>query len=68
LGLVARRNSQHDGRVTYAVLTEAGGEKLEHTSSSHRATIHAILAKRYSDRDLDTLIELLGRLAGPIDP
>jgi DNA-binding MarR family transcriptional regulator len=66
-GLVARRNSQHDGRVTYAVLTQAGRRKLERASRSHRATIQAILTKRYTDHDLDTLIELLGRVAGPID-
>ena len=63
-GLVEKGNSQRDGRVTYALLTDAGRKKLEQASRSHRAVIGAVFAQRYSDHELNTLVELLGRLAG----
>ena len=64
MGLVTQRSSEDDGRVTHAVLTDAGQKKLEHASRSHGATVRAALAEHYSDDEVDTLIELLGRLAG----
>jgi DNA-binding MarR family transcriptional regulator len=63
-GLVKKGTSRRDARITYAVLTDAGQKKLEHASRSHRAAIRAVFAERYSDHEVDTLIELLGRLDG----
>jgi DNA-binding MarR family transcriptional regulator len=63
-GLVKKGESQRDARITYAVLTAAGREKLEQASRSHRAAVDAVFAERYSNHELETLIELLERLAG----
>ena len=62
-GLVDKGNSQRDGRITYAVLTDAGQKQLDQASHTHRAVIGAVFAQRYSDHELNTLVELLGRLA-----
>ena len=63
-GLVAKDPCASDARVTYAVLTDAGLEKLEQASDSHVASIQAIFEERYSDEELVALSELLGRLPG----
>jgi DNA-binding MarR family transcriptional regulator len=63
-GLVAKRTCAHDARVTYAVLTDAGGERLEHASCSHVGSVRALFEERYSPDELETLATLLGRLPG----
>ena len=50
-GLVEKGNSQRAGRITYAVLTNAGRTKLEQASRSHRAGVRALFAQRYSDHE-----------------
>jgi DNA-binding MarR family transcriptional regulator len=67
-GLVAKRSCEQDARVTYAVLTEAGGEKLHAASRSHVAAIRGLLEERYSCDELATLTELLSRLPGAAEP
>lgn len=69
-GLVAKRECPSDGRVTYAVLTAAGRDRLAEASRSHLAAVHALFAERFDERELATLAELLGRLpgAGGADP
>ena len=57
-----------DGRVTYAVLTDAGRAKLAEASSSHVAAIQRLFGDRYSVDELETLAELLGRLPGSSGP
>jgi DNA-binding MarR family transcriptional regulator len=52
-----------DGRVSYAVLTEAGREKLDEASSSHVAAIDELFGE-YSAEELEALGELLARLPG----
>jgi DNA-binding MarR family transcriptional regulator len=64
LGCVEKATCASDARVTYAVLTDAGKEKLEAAASSHIAGIRALMEERYSEHELDTLAELLGRLPG----
>jgi DNA-binding MarR family transcriptional regulator len=63
-GLVEKATCPGDGRVTYAVLTEAGGRKLDEASSSHVAAIRTLFEERYSRAELATLAELLARLPG----
>lgn len=63
-GLVEKATCESDARVTYAVLTAAGRERLEQSSSSHLATIAAVFEERYSSEELATLAELLNRLPG----
>ena len=63
-GLVEKAHCESDARVTYAVLTDAGKTKLKDASCSHVAAIHELFEARYSDAELQTLAELLGRLPG----
>jgi DNA-binding MarR family transcriptional regulator len=53
-----------DARVTYAVLTEPGLAKLEDASCSHIAAIRALFEERFSQKEIEALAELLGRLPG----
>ena len=61
-GLVAKRTCDADARVTYAVLTDAGAERLELASCSHVGSVRALFEERYTDEELETLADLLGRL------
>jgi DNA-binding MarR family transcriptional regulator len=63
-GLVEKAKCSTDGRVTYAVLTDSGREKLEQASPSHLAAIHALFEERFTAAELRTLGELLARLPG----
>jgi DNA-binding MarR family transcriptional regulator len=67
-GLVKKALCSTDGRVTYAVLTKAGREKLERASRSHLSAIRAVFAERYTRAELATLAELLARLPGANGP
>jgi DNA-binding MarR family transcriptional regulator len=62
IGLVERASCASDRRVTYAVLTDAGRERLEEASASHLAGVRAFLEERFSGAELDQLAALLGRL------
>jgi DNA-binding MarR family transcriptional regulator len=61
-GLVTKASCTHDARVTYAVLTDAGAERLERASCSHVGSVRALFEERYTAAELETLAELLGRL------
>ena len=63
-GLVEKAQCESDARVTYAVLTDAGRTKLKDASCSHVAAIRELFEGRYTDSELRTLAELLGRLPG----
>ena len=63
-GFVEKGSCASDARVTYAVLTEPGREKLTQASCSHVAAVRALFAERLDDDELKTLGELLGRLPG----
>jgi DNA-binding MarR family transcriptional regulator len=63
--LVEKATCAGDGRVTYAVLTEAGRRKLAEASSSHADSIEGMFEGRYTRAELATLAELLGRLPSP---
>jgi DNA-binding MarR family transcriptional regulator len=66
-GLVAREECSSDRRVSYAVLTEAGRDKLREASKSHTRQIRELLGGVYDDDELAQLAALLDRLPG-VDP
>ena len=61
-GLVEKATCDTDARVTYAVLTEAGFEKLREASRTHIADIEAALGC-LEHHELETLGSLPARLA-----
>lgn len=63
-GLVERTPSGSDGRVTYAQLTDSGLERLREAARTHVADIRSGFTDHFSDEELATLAELLGRLPG----
>ena len=63
-GYVCNHSCDSDARVKYAVLTDAGRAKLEEASKSHLASVGELFGQHFSDNELATLGELLGRLPG----
>lgn len=61
-GLVERAACSADRRVVYAVLTNAGLEKLRDASRSHLGQIDTLFRARLSDEELADLTGLLARL------
>jgi DNA-binding MarR family transcriptional regulator len=61
-GLVAKETCATDARVSYAVLTDAGREKLRTAAETHLRGIDEVFLSRYSGSELTALAELLGRL------
>ncbi len=61
-GLVRRAECTTDRRVTYAVITDAGRERVEAAARSHLDHIRALFKERYTDDEIETFAELLGRL------
>jgi DNA-binding MarR family transcriptional regulator len=66
-GFVAREECSSDRRVSYAVLTEAGRDKLREASKSHTRQIRELLGSPYEEDELAHLVALLDRLPG-VDP
>ena len=63
-GWVTKGSCESDARVTYAVLTDAGRERLEAAARSHLAQVRTLFEERLSHDELATLADLLGRLPG----
>jgi DNA-binding MarR family transcriptional regulator len=63
-GYVCNHSCSTDARVKYAVVTDVGRRKLEDASESHLAGVAQLFGERFSDEELVTLGELLGRLPG----
>ena len=63
-GFVGREECASDRRVTYAVLTEAGRDKLREASKSHTRQIRELMSAQYGDDELAQLADLLERLPG----
>ena len=61
-GLVENAKCDVDARVTYAVLTDAGYEKLKEASTTHHEDIGRMFTDHFSEQELDELADLLGRL------
>jgi len=62
-GFVCKRRCDSDARVTYAQLTDSGLRKLKEASATHLADVDDMFGGHFSADELDTLAELLGRLA-----
>jgi DNA-binding MarR family transcriptional regulator len=63
-GWVTKRSCESDLRVTYAVLTDEGRERLEAAARSHIAQIRELFEAYLSNDELEVLAGLLGRLPG----
>jgi DNA-binding MarR family transcriptional regulator len=61
-GWVDRAACASDRRVTYAVLTDEGFEKLREASETHVADLRTYFETRYSSEEIGRLATLLGRL------
>jgi DNA-binding MarR family transcriptional regulator len=61
-GLVRRERSAADGRSIEATLTPEGEAFFERVSEFHRAGVHRLFAAQFSEAELETLADLLGRL------
>ena len=61
-GYVEKGSCDSDARITFAVLTDAGLNKLREASTSHVAQIREFFEQRFDPNELATLADLLGRL------
>jgi DNA-binding MarR family transcriptional regulator len=62
-GFVAREEDSSDRRVSYAVLTKAGRDKLRVADKSHTQQIRELLGAHYDEAELTQLAALLDRLS-----
>jgi DNA-binding MarR family transcriptional regulator len=63
-GWVEKASCASDARVTYAVLTDAGHEKLQVAADSHLTDVDRLFAAHFADHELDVLATLLARIDG----
>jgi DNA-binding MarR family transcriptional regulator len=68
VGYVARATCASDARVSYAVLTAAGYEKLREAAPTHVGGIRSLFADRFTHDELDALARLLERLPSASAP
>jgi len=66
-GLVTKGKCKADGRVTYAVLTDRGRERLQECVPDHFAAVERLLGARFDEAELESLADLLGRLTSAAD-
>jgi MarR family transcriptional regulator, 2-MHQ and catechol-resistance regulon repressor len=62
-GLVGKGECKSDARVSYAILTDAGHEKLRAAAPGHVDDIDRRLSAVLSEDEMKTLAELLSRLS-----
>jgi DNA-binding MarR family transcriptional regulator len=63
-GLVGREECPTDRRVSYAVLTKAGRDKLRAADKTHTRQIRELLGALYGEEELARLVALLERIPG----
>lgn len=61
-GYVSNRPCAEDARVTYAVLTSEGEQKLAEARSTHVADVREVFSELFDEDELAVLAELLGRI------
>ena len=66
-GFVEREECESDRRVTYAVLTRAGRDKLREADRTHTRQIRELMGAHFADGELEQLAGLLARLPD-VDP
>jgi DNA-binding MarR family transcriptional regulator len=66
-GFVGREHCPTDRRVTYAVLTKAGRDKLREADRTHTRQIRELMRAHYEEDELARLAALLDRLPD-VDP
>ena len=66
-GFVAREECESDRRVTYAVLTKAGRDKLREAGKTHTRQIRELMGAHFADAELEQLADLLAQLPD-VDP
>ena len=66
-GFVAREECESDRRVTYAVLTKAGRDKLREADKTHTRQIRELMGAHFTDAELEQLADLLAQLPD-VDP
>jgi DNA-binding MarR family transcriptional regulator len=66
-GLVERVSCPEDLRVSYAQLTDRGLERLREAGRTHIHSVHAAFLDHFSESEVETLAELLGRLPHTAD-
>ena len=64
LGLVEKGHCPTDARVTYAVITDAGRSTAVAAEDEHDGLLREQIGGSLAPAELETLIELLGRLPG----
>jgi DNA-binding MarR family transcriptional regulator len=62
-GLVGKGACKEDARVSYAILTDAGLDKLRQAAPGHIEDIERQLADVLDEDEMRTLTDLLGRIA-----
>ena len=62
-GLVGKGECKSDARVSYAILTDAGHDKLKDAAPGHVEDIERRLSAVLSEDEMKTLAELLSRLS-----
>ena len=65
-GFVGREGCASDRRVTYAVLTKAGRDKLREADKTHTRQIRKLMSSYYDANQLEQLSELLARVPGVV--
>jgi DNA-binding MarR family transcriptional regulator len=61
-GLVERVSCPSDLRVSYAQLTARGMDRLREAGRTHIESVHATFLDHFSESEVETLADLLGRL------
>ena len=57
-GYVGKGECPTDARVTYAVLTDEGRDKLRAASKTHLASVRALLTERFTEQELGKLAKI----------
>ncbi|MHB1987320.1 MAG: MarR family winged helix-turn-helix transcriptional regulator [Acidimicrobiales bacterium] len=67
-GLVCREACPDDGRGSFASLTPAGSERMDHVLDCHRAHLESVLTGVLDGGERELLVVLLGRLRDQVNP
>jgi DNA-binding MarR family transcriptional regulator len=65
-GLVLRESDPRDARVAYVVLTGAGRRRVREAMKTLESLSGEVFADRWTEREIGTLGELLGRLTASL--